>query len=133
MPKKKKQKKKIKRTPYYGLEPVSNKKRKEDYSGVIFLAYMHRYGWIIPVLVICFFVGVPITLGVFCFLYSLWSFFGYIFRWKHIYCSYQELCHCKMTPYKIDWSTMRKIDAYGFPIMFMICAIGMFVIAFVPF
>ena len=52
--------------------------------------------------------------------FSIWSFIGYKLKWKHIYCSFQNAYHKKMTPNKIRWDQIRKTDAYGMPMVFLV-------------
>ena len=82
---------------------------------IIILAYLHRYGWSIPLLVSV--ILPPPVVGcmlIVCFLwYAIWSLVGYKRKWKHIYCSYQNATHQKMTPNSIQWDKMKKVDAYG--------------------
>ncbi len=96
---------------------------------IIALALLHRYGWIIAMLV-CMAV-VPVnpfyTVCAFVLLFSLWSFVGYKLRWKHIYCSYQNAYRKKMTPDIIHWNFIKKRDAYGEPIIFLILGIVMLI------
>jgi hypothetical protein len=50
--------------------------------------------------------------------YAVWSFVGYKCRWRHIFCSFQNAAHRKMTPERIDWDSVGKYDAYGLPVLF---------------
>jgi hypothetical protein len=77
-----------------------------------FLAYFHRYGWIVAMIII-----IEITDSLYCFgiiliIYSLWTMIGYLLKWKHIYCSYQNAYHKQMTPNNINWTSIRKSDVY---------------------
>ena len=90
--------------------------------GIIMLAYAHRY--VYPILIM----WLPLTtgkkstailgMGIGLILLALYDFIGYILRWKHIFCSYQNAYHQKMTPDRINWSLIKKSDAYGLPIIF---------------
>ena len=89
---------------------------------IITLAYFHRYGGfalvllfstIRPELLLWFF-------SVYCIIYSIWSFLGYKHKWRHIFCSYQNSYRKKMTPHSVDWDFIKKSDAYGVPIIFLI-------------
>ena len=91
------------------------------------LAYFHRYGWI-AVMVL----GITIwkeQMGLIvsgsAILFSVWSFVGYRCKWKHIFCSYQNAYHQKMTPHNIRWHLVKKSDAYGVPLVFLILGIAM--------
>ena len=62
---------------------------------------------------------------------SIWTLVGYKLKWKHIFCSYQNTYHCKMTPGAIDWDWIEKKDAYGVPLIFLVIALmGIAVIIF---
>lgn len=95
---------------------------------VILLAYFHRYGWIALTLIIMYLTDSFSLLSISCIIYSVWTFLGYIFRWKHIYCSYQNAYHNTMTPNTVDWDNVKKTDAYGIPIVFMLFGIGLLLI-----
>ena len=79
-------------------------------------------------LIIMYFTDSFSPLSVSCIVYSVWTFLGYIFRWKHIYCSYQNAYHNTMTPNTVDWDNVKKTDAYGIPIVFMLFGIGLLLI-----
>ena len=89
---------------------------------IIVLAYLHRYGWGIPILAGIFLPpDILLWMLIICFLgYAIWSFVGYKCKWKHIYCSYQNSTHQKMTPNSICWDKVKKVDAYGLPIFYLI-------------
>lgn len=103
--------------------------RKSDKNkhGIIALAFFHRYGWITVMLI-----GIAIwpenmihILAVSSLAFSLWSFVGYKKKWKHIYCSYQDAYHQKMTPNSIQWHKIKKSDAYGVPLIFLLFALAL--------
>lgn len=89
---------------------------------VKFLAYFHRYA--LPFLSI----GIPgliwgkeyslLSLGFGTLFFAAYTLVGYLCRWNHIYCSYQNASHEKMTPHRIVWSNIKKSDAYGVPAIF---------------
>ena len=60
-------------------------------------------------------------------LYGLYQLMGYLLRWTHIYCSYQNAYHKEMTPEDVDWNEIQKSDGYGVPIIFGV--IGLFCMA----
>jgi hypothetical protein len=101
---------------------MAKKKNLRNIS-VIILAYMHRY--LYPILIL----SVPMLLtrkgpeyvlyqGIGLLVFAAYSLAGYLLRWKHIYCSYQNAYHQKMTPNRIRWNTIKKSDAYGCPAVF---------------
>ena len=93
----------------------------------ILLAYMHRYGWI-AVMLVCIAIRPDLMMHIYStsFLtFSVWSFVGYKCKWRHIYCSYQNASHQRMTPHAIRWSQIRKSDAYGVPLIFFILGMAM--------
>ncbi|MBR5774532.1 MAG: hypothetical protein IKY44_06755 [Clostridia bacterium] len=97
---------------------MSKRKR----AKIIALAYFHRYGWIaitIACMMLCPNQGFYICAAS-CIAFSLWSFVGYKLKWRHIYCSYQNAYHKKMTPHSIRWSTIKKSDLYGVPLIFFV-------------
>ena len=89
-------------------------------TAVIVLAYLHRYGLIA---VLCVFLAVfqadtdLLYMGIFLLVYSVWTFVGYRWKWEHIYCSYQNAYHEKMTPNSIHWDHIKLSDAYGIPLI----------------
>ena len=90
-------------------------------------AYFHRYGWIV-VMLIC--IGITRSLyiiGLFSIVYSIWTLLGYLLKWKHIFCSFQNAYHKPMTPNKINWNNIKKSDAYGLPAIFFILGIGIII------
>jgi ribose/xylose/arabinose/galactoside ABC-type transport system permease subunit len=102
-------------------------------GGIIALALLHRCGWfgvmLLMVGVFNDYVTHVLTGG--SLIYSVWTFVGYKCKWKHIFCSYQDAYHCKMTPGAIDWDWIEKKDAYGVPLIFLVMALmGIAVIIF---
>ncbi len=100
-------------------------KRKQSNIHIVLLAYFHRYGWIALMLLLMYFTNFTkkYVMGISSVAFSIWTFFGYLLRWKHIYCSYQNAYHEPMTPNHIKWSTVKKSDAYGTPAIFMILGV----------
>ncbi len=89
---------------------------------IIALAYFHRYGWIV-LLIICIAIWTEQMLYFFStwfFIYSIWTFVGYKLKWRHIFCSYQNAYRKKMTPYFDSWEQIKKSDAYGVPLFFFL-------------
>ena len=90
---------------------------------IIILAYLNRYVFLIAAIM------VPLLLldkehrllgtGIGCVVYAAYNLFGYLCRFKHIYCSYQDISHQKMTPRKIDWRKIKRSDAIGVPLIFI--------------
>lgn len=111
---------------------VQNQKAKRSFLpektvfAIIALAYLHRYGWI--GVMFGFMLAFPrasfyiFSIGFIAF--SIWSFVGYKCRWRHIFCSYQNAYHMKMTPDYIDWDWVEKKDAYGVPLIFMVLGLA---------
>lgn len=96
---------------------------------IITLAYFHRYGWI-AAMMICvavWFEQMICILSVGSIAFSVWSFVGYKNKWKHIYCSFQNAYHQKMTPNNIQWHKIKKSDAYGVPLIFLIIGLALLV------
>lgn len=94
---------------------------------VVALAYFHRYGWIAAMMV-CVAVWLEEMIYILAagFLgFSVWSFLGYRRKWKHIYCSFQNACHQKMTPDNVQWHKVKKSDAYGTPLVFLVLGLAL--------
>ena len=102
-------------------------------GGTIALAFFHRYGWIAVMFLFAAIFNdyaIHVLTGGFM-IFSIWTFVGYKCKWKHIFCSYQDTYHAKMTPGAIDWDWVKKKDAYGVPLIFLVVAlIGIAVILF---
>ena len=64
-----------------------------------------------------------------CVFFSLYYLIGYLLRWTHMYCVYQDAYHQKMTPDRVDWSKIRKTDAYGIPLIFFVIGVMLAVAA----
>ena len=96
-----------------------NRKSNADLD-IIFLAYFHRYGWIAMTLITLFLFPdkIFVIFSMSYLMISAWTLIGYKRKWKHIYCSFQNMNHEKMTPYSVDWNRVKKSDAYGIPIIF---------------
>lgn len=94
---------------------------------IVALAYLHRYGWIAAMMV-CTAIWVEKMIGIFsvgCLSFSVWSYVGYRRKWRHIYCSFQDACHQKMTPNHVQWHKVKKRDAYGTPLVFFIIGLAL--------
>lgn len=75
----------------------------------------------------CIAIGInqlPFILGITCIIYSIWTFIGYKCRWRHIFCAYRK----SMTPYAIQWSQLRKRDAYGVSLLFIVAGFAMLLV-----
>ncbi len=93
----------------------------KTYAGIIALAYFHRYGWIAAMFALVLILRETFfVFAVSAIAYAVWTFVGYKCRWRHIFCSYQNAGHRKMTPERIDWDRIEKYDAYGIPIFFFV-------------
>ena len=86
---------------------------------------MNRYLWIVLML----FIDDMFLMGIYLIVFGLYQFIGYKCKWKHIFCSYQNIYHKKMTPDKINWSKVKKSDAYGLPIIFGILGILIIIVS----
>ena len=99
---------------------------------IIALAYLHRYGGIV-ILLLCSAIRPELFLlflSVFCITYSIWTFVGYKCKWRHIFCSYQNAYRKKMTPHSADWDLIKKRDAYGVPLLFLIFGLSCLIVEF---
>lgn len=102
--------------------------KKQPLTPTILLAYFHRYGWLALLLLILLITNKTYdryVLSIGMIAYSIWTFLGYIFRWKHVYCSYQNASHQPMTPDKVRWNTVKKADAYGVPTIFLVLGVAL--------
>ena len=97
--------------------------RKQQTLLIILLAYFHRYGWIVITLPLMFFTNPYVVMGISAIVFSIWTFLGYILKWKHIYCSYQNANHKPMTPDRVRWDTIKKSDAFVIPAFFFILGV----------
>ena len=92
------------------------------------LAYFWRYGIIacvIPAMYLGRIVtksrtGVLLGLSSIMMIMGLYYLLGYIFKFRHIYCVFQNANHEKMSPNEIYWNTLSKKDLIGVPIL-LIC------------
>jgi len=108
-----------------GCDDMNKTDRKEKM--VVILAYFHRYGWIAAMMV-CAVLWVEKMIWIFaagCLIFSVWTFVGYRCGWKHIYCSFQDACHQKMTPDQVQWHKVKKSDAYGTPLIFFLLGLAL--------
>ena len=98
---------------------------------VMALAYFHRYGWIAAILM-CVAIWpeqLMYVLSIGPILFSAWSLIGYKCKWKHIYCSFQNAYRQKMTPHCVRWHQVKKSDAYGIPLLFLVLGLAMLILA----
>ncbi len=132
--KSKKSKKKSKKTKKkYNQVSIQYQKQKKStlpdktYAGIIALAYFHRYGWIAVMFALVLILRETLyVFAVSTIVYAVWTFVGYKCRWRHIFCSYQNAYHAKMTPERIDWDRIEKHDAYGVPVLFLVMGLVCF-------
>ena len=96
---------------------------------IILLAYAHRYLFPLLIVILPLHTGQAtiLTMGIGFWVKSIYDFLGYKLRWKHIFCSYQDTCRKEMTPDHINWSLMKKSDAYGMSIVSGVCGLLMIV------
>lgn len=110
-------------------EHLSEQQRKT----IIRLAYANRYAFpllavFIPILVSRISgINFNILLGFSMILFGGYELIGYRLKFRHIFCSYQDAYHLKMTPEEIDWEKLRKTDVYGVPLIFIAFGILSFV------
>lgn len=104
--------------------------RRRSFSNdvTIVLAYMHRYVFIFLAILLPGMKDGLTGIGVGLLLYAVYSLAGYLLRWKHIYCSMQNAYHQKMTADHVDWSKIKKTDAYGVPVIFGLLGIALILI-----
>lgn len=88
---------------------------------VILLAYMHRYVYPVLIIILPLLFGgdaLLLFMGIGFLMLAAYDLIGYKCRWKHIFCSLQNAYHKKMTPASVNWSKVRRSDAYGIPAIF---------------
>ena len=68
-----------------------------------------------------------IAMGVGSFLFALWRLIGYIYKWTHIYCAIQLAGRKQMTPQCPVWDSVKKSDAFGPPVLFVLLGIALIV------
>lgn len=87
---------------------------------IIALAYFHRYGWIVTMLIIIAIWPEHMLriLAVGFIIFSIWTLIGYRRKWRHICCSYQNAYRQKMTPHSVRWHQIKKNDVYVVSLLF---------------
>lgn len=103
---------------------------KKDYRNTVtvLLAYAHRYLYLPLIIFVSYLAGkdaMLLYMGIGALLFAVYSFIGFKWRWKHIFCSFQNTYHQKMTPNHIDWDSIKKTDGYGVPIIFGILGLAL--------
>lgn len=93
---------------------------------IIVLAYANRYLYPGIILLVLLYGKsssnyIPAAISILAF--SAYELIGYLCKWKHIFCSFQNVNHQKMTPDHIDWGKVSKADAYGCPCIFAVFGI----------
>lgn len=104
------------------------RKRKHPTNSIciIILAYANRYLYPLLILFVMAFGRVTsnfVPTGISILVFAAYQLIGYLCRWKHIFCSFQNAYHQKMTPNRIDWDIISKVDAYCIPCFFAILGI----------
>ena len=105
-------------------------KRKLSEIGVIILAHCHNIGWmfIMSALMVIKPSLRSYIMSISVILHALWTLIGYKLKWKHIYCSFQEVHHQLMTPNSINWSKIKKSDIYGISAIFIIMGSALLIV-----
>lgn len=107
---------------YKNINSTNHNSTCKNYNSnvVMLLAYMHRYLFpialgILPML-IAEVIGEDYLFelwGCAFLIYALYDIIGYKCKWRHIYCSYQNSSHQRMTPNHVHWDDVKKSDIYG--------------------
>lgn len=105
---------------------------KQRSKRALLLAFFLRYGLPVGVGILAVIVGritnsgqaAVLALGAGCVILGLYELLGYLLKWKHFYCAYQNADHQDMTPDMVNWRKVRKSDAYGVPIIFIVLGIA---------
>ncbi len=101
--------------------------RKGSKTGILFLAYFLRYGYIALMLIAACIFGdgreVFLCIGIGLVLTGVHYLLGYLLRWRHVFCAWQEAGRQKMTPFYNDWDEITKKEAYGLPAVCVVAGI----------
>ncbi len=89
------------------------------------IAYIHRYSFLYGFIIALFYPSTYVV-GSSLIIYGIWTILGFIFKWTHIFCSYQNAYHKKMTPNNVDWNMVKKIDIYIISSFFIIVGTALF-------
>lgn len=74
--------------------------------------------------------GFSLWFGIMSILYAAYSLIGYLCKWKHIYCAFQNAYHQEMTPDHINWNKIKKSDAYGIHAIFFALGLMFLIVSF---
>ena len=99
-------------------------------SRIIALAYFHRYGWIVAMLItIAIWPEYMLRiLSAGCIIFSIWTLVGYKRKWRHIFCSYQNAYRQEMTPHSVRWHRIKKSDVYVVSLLFWLMGLLLLVV-----
>jgi hypothetical protein len=111
------------------MKKKREKKKSADHMDIIVLAYFHRYGFFAVILFFLFLQSRLAVIGIALIVYATYTLFGYLFRWKHIYCSYQNMYHQKMTPNHVNWKDIQKRDVYGVSAIFFVFGVALMIVS----
>lgn len=67
------------------------------------------------------------VVGPLSLLYGLYVLMGVIFKFRHIYCMFQNLENETMTPNEVYWNSFKKSLLYGYPSIFIILGLGLII------
>lgn len=109
---------------------------KGDKNKIVFLAYFNRYIFPMVSMLLAFFLAdnkheILINMAVVSLVLGLYNILGALLKWKHIYCSLQNVSRQVMTPDKIDWREFSFSDKYGMGILLSSFAVIIFILSFV--
>lgn len=103
-------------------------KHKQKNAIIKTCALLYRYVFPLAICIVPFLIsklfyentryGFCLWFGIMSILFATYSLIGYLCKWKHIFCAFQNSSHQKMTPDHINWSKVEKSDAYGIPAIF---------------
>ena len=84
---------------------------------IIFLTYCNRYVfWVasiaIPIIIANDKHTIMLFWGFSILILSLYNIIGTLLKWKHIYCTLQNISHQEMTPDKTEWDKFSFSDKY---------------------
>lgn len=104
------------------------------------IALLYRYVFLLAIFIIPLWItklfyensryGFCLWFGIMSILYAAYSLIGYLCKWKHIYCAFQNAYRQEMTPDRINWNKIKKSDAYGIPTIFFALGFMLIIVSF---
>lgn len=93
-------------------------KYKQKNAVIKICALLYRYVFLLAICVVPFWItklfyentgyGFFLWFGIFSIVYAAYSLIGYLSKWKHIFCAFQNAYRQEMTPDHINWGKIKK-------------------------